>query len=58
MFLASLLLPSNVYKGLIQYSAIAGKHFRNSFFDLSKVMFCLKQALLEDLQQFSESIAP
>ena len=58
MFLAPLLLPSSVYKGLIRYSAIAGKPFPNSFVDLSEVTFNLKQALLEDLQQFSESIAP
>ncbi|NXV19667.1 CO6A3 protein, partial [Cepphus grylle] len=37
VFLAPLLLPSNVYKGLIQYSATAGKPFPNSFFDLSEV---------------------
>lgn len=55
MFLAPLLLPSSVYKNLIQYSVIAGKLFPESFFDLSKVML---QALLEGLQQFSESIAP
>jgi len=58
VFLAPLLLPRSIYKGLIQYSAIAGKLFSNSFFDLSKVMFDLKQALLEDRQQFSEFVAP